>query len=118
MVATSPVAKPLREVGGLVAMSLDTLVQFGHPPFVWRQFVHQSWFVARVSLVRALLLNFVFNAFVIFILDVLLIEIGAEPPGRARPSRWLPKFDGDHRAGHRRIRRHRHVRRPWFAHHP
>lgn len=77
MVATSTVAKPLREVGGFVAMSLDTLVQFGHPPFAWREFVHQSWFVARVSLVPALLLNFVFNAFVIFILDVLLIEIGA-----------------------------------------
>ena len=81
MVATSTVAKPLREVGGFVAMSLDTLVQFGHPPFVWREFVHQSWFVARVSLVRALLLNFVFNAFVIFILDVLLIEIGADASG-------------------------------------
>ncbi|MGH3556336.1 MAG: MlaE family ABC transporter permease [Mycobacterium sp.] len=77
MVATHTVAKPLREVGGFVAMSLDTFVQFVHPPFAWREFIHQSWFAARVSLVPALLLNFVFNAFVIFMLDVLLIEIGA-----------------------------------------
>lgn len=77
MVATHTVAKPLREIGGFFAMSLDTLVQFVHPPFAWREFILQSWFTARVSLVPALLLNFVFNAFVIFVLDVLLIEIGA-----------------------------------------
>ncbi|QLL10217.1 ABC transporter permease [Mycobacterium vicinigordonae] len=58
-------------------MSLDTLVQFARPPFAWREFVYQSWFAARVSLVPAILLAIVFNAFVIFLLDVLIFEIGA-----------------------------------------
>jgi phospholipid/cholesterol/gamma-HCH transport system permease protein len=73
----TPFAKPLREIGGFTAMSLDTLVQLVRPPFAWREFVVQSWFTARVSILPALLLNFVFNAFVIFMLDVLLIELGA-----------------------------------------
>ncbi|MGB9308823.1 MAG: ABC transporter permease [Mycobacterium sp.] len=77
MVATNAFAKPLREVGGFFALSLDCVVQFVRPPFPWREFIVQSWFVARVSLIPALLLGGVFNAFVIFILDVLLFEIGA-----------------------------------------
>jgi phospholipid/cholesterol/gamma-HCH transport system permease protein len=77
VVATHTLAKPLREVGGFVAMSLDTFVQFARPPFAWREFIHQTWFTARVSLVPAVLLAVPFNAFVIFIVDVLLFEIGA-----------------------------------------
>ena len=77
MVATNTLAKPLKEIGSFFALSLDCFVQFARPPFAWREFIHQSWFVARVSLVPALLLGGVFNAFVIFILDVLLFEIGA-----------------------------------------
>jgi len=77
VVATYPLAKPLREIGGFIAMSLDTMVQLVRPPWAWAEFVHQSWFVARVSLVPAVLLQFVFNAFVVFLLDVLIFEIGA-----------------------------------------
>ncbi len=77
MVVHHPAAKPLREIGGFIAMSLDTLVQSFRWPWAWREFVHQSWFTARVSLVPAILLAVVFNAFVIFLLDVLIIEIGA-----------------------------------------
>lgn len=58
-------------------MSLDTLVQFAHPPYAWREFIHQSWFVARVSLVPSILLAGVFNAFVMFLLNVLILELGA-----------------------------------------
>lgn len=75
--ATHVLAKPLREVGAFTAMSLDTAVALVRTRFAWREFVLQSWFVARVSLVPALALSVVFNAFVIFILDVLIFEIGA-----------------------------------------
>lgn len=75
--ASHPLAKPVREIGGFVALSLDTLVEFGRPPYAWREFIYQSWFVARVSLVPAVLLGGVFNAFVMFLLNVLLLEIGA-----------------------------------------
>ncbi len=73
----NPIAKPLREFGAFTALSLDTLVQLFRPPWAWREFVHQSWFTARVSLVPALLLAVVFNAFVVFLLDVLIFELGA-----------------------------------------
>jgi phospholipid/cholesterol/gamma-HCH transport system permease protein len=70
-------ATPLREVGGFFAMSLDTAVQLVHPPFAWREFVLQCWFVARVSIVPGLLLTVPFSVIVTFILGILLGEIGA-----------------------------------------
>jgi phospholipid/cholesterol/gamma-HCH transport system permease protein len=70
-------ATPLRELGGFFAMSLDTAVQLVHPPFAWREFIHQCWFVARVSIVPGLLLTVPFSVIVTFIIDILLSEIGA-----------------------------------------
>lgn len=69
--------KPVREVGSFFALSFDILVEMVHPPFAWREFINQSWFVARVSIVPTICLSIPFNAFVIFILNILLIEIGA-----------------------------------------
>jgi phospholipid/cholesterol/gamma-HCH transport system permease protein len=70
-------AIPLREVGAFFAMSLDTLVALFTTPFAWREFIHQCWFVARVSIVPGLLLTVPFSVIVTFILDILLSEIGA-----------------------------------------
>jgi phospholipid/cholesterol/gamma-HCH transport system permease protein len=70
-------AKPLREVGGFFALSLDIIVQMFRPPYAWREFVYQSWFVARVSIVPTIFLAIPFNALAVFILNVLLVEIGA-----------------------------------------
>jgi phospholipid/cholesterol/gamma-HCH transport system permease protein len=47
------------------------------PPWAWREFVYQSWFVARVSIVPTIFLAIPFNALAVFILNVLLVEIGA-----------------------------------------
>jgi phospholipid/cholesterol/gamma-HCH transport system permease protein len=77
VVATAPFAKPLREVGGFFAMALDTFVQFVHPPFAWREFILQSWFAARVTVIPAIMLQCAFNVFILFILDILTFEIGA-----------------------------------------
>lgn len=78
MVATDTLGgKPLREVGSFFALSLDTLVQMVRPPFAWREFINQSWFVARVSILPAIFLSIPFNALAVFILNVLLVEIGA-----------------------------------------
>ena len=77
VVASAPLAKPLREVGGFFAMALDTFVQFVHPPFAWREFILQSWFAARVTVIPAILLQCAFNVFILFILDILAFEIGA-----------------------------------------
>ncbi|CQD18364.1 trnB1 protein [Mycobacterium europaeum] len=78
---TSPWAasagKPLREVGSFFALSLEILVQMVRPPFAWREFIHQAWFVARVSATPAVFLAIPLNALTVFIINVLLVEIGA-----------------------------------------
>ncbi|WP_083746123.1 MlaE family ABC transporter permease [Mycobacterium numidiamassiliense] len=70
-------SKPLREVGSFFALSLDIAVQMVRPPFAWREFIHQAWFVARVSAAPAVFLAIPFNALAVFIINVLLVEIGA-----------------------------------------
>jgi phospholipid/cholesterol/gamma-HCH transport system permease protein len=77
MVATGVFAKPVREVGGFFALSLDTLVQAVRPPFAWREFILQVWFIARVSVVPAMLLTIPFSVITAFNLNVLLGDIGA-----------------------------------------
>lgn len=49
--------KPLSIIGGLYAMTLDMFVAMFKPPFQWREFLLQTWFVARVSMVPALTLS-------------------------------------------------------------
>lgn len=73
----SALATPLREVGSFFAMALDTAVALVTTRFAYREFVHQCWFVARVSIVPGLLLTVPFSVIVTFILDILLSEIGA-----------------------------------------
>ena len=49
--------KPVRAIGGFFAMSLDTFVLMFKPPFAWREYLFQSWFVARVSMLPALMMT-------------------------------------------------------------
>lgn len=77
------VGKPVREVGNFFAVSLDILVQMVRSPFAWREFIDQSWFVARVAIVPAILLSIPFNAFAVFLLNALLVELGAADIGGA-----------------------------------
>lgn len=69
--------KPLRGIGGFFAMSLDTAVLMFKPPFAWREFLTQSWFVARVSLLPTLMLSIPFTVLMVFTFNILLIEFGA-----------------------------------------
>jgi len=71
------VSKPVRAVGGFVAMSLDTLVLMFKPPFAWREFLLQSWFVARVSILPTIMLAIPFTVLLIFTFNILLVEFGA-----------------------------------------
>jgi phospholipid/cholesterol/gamma-HCH transport system permease protein len=70
-------AKPVRALGGFYAMALDTLILIPRRPFAWREFLYQSWFVARVSLVPTLLLAIPFTVLLIFTFNILLLEFGA-----------------------------------------
>ncbi len=75
--AVSAVSKPAIAVGGFVAMCLDTFVLMFKPPFAWREFLLQSWFVARVSIVPTIMLSIPFTVLTVFVLNILLIEFGA-----------------------------------------
>ncbi|MDT5213678.1 MAG: phospholipid/cholesterol/gamma-HCH transport system permease protein [Mycobacterium sp.] len=77
MVSTQSVAKPVRGIGEFFAMSLDTFVQMFRPPWAWREFILQTWFVARVALLPTILLSIPFTVLTTFTINVLLVEIGA-----------------------------------------
>ncbi|MET4427291.1 MULTISPECIES: ABC transporter permease [unclassified Mycolicibacterium] len=70
-------AKPFRGFGGFVAMALETFARMFRWPFPWREYLLQTWFVARVSLVPALMLCLPFIVLTVFTFNVLLIEFGA-----------------------------------------
>ena len=77
MIATDDLLRPFRGVGAFFAMSVDTFVQMFKPPFAWREFLTQSWFVARVSLLPTLMLSIPFTVLLVFTFNILLIEFGA-----------------------------------------
>src|SRR6202012_5785798 len=47
------------------------------PPFAWREYLHQSWFLARVSILPTLMLTIPFTVLITFTLNILLIDFGA-----------------------------------------
>jgi phospholipid/cholesterol/gamma-HCH transport system permease protein len=71
------IAKPIRAVGGFFALALDTIVQMFKPPFAFREFLLQTWFIARVSILPTLMLSIPFTVLAVFILNILLVEFGA-----------------------------------------
>ena len=77
MVASDVVGKPVRAFGTFYAMALDTFVVMLKPPFAWREFVLQSWFVARVSIVPTLMLTIPYTVLLTFTFNILLTEFGA-----------------------------------------
>ena len=42
-------------------MAIDTLLLMFRPPFAWREFLLQAWFVARVSILPTLMLSIPFT---------------------------------------------------------
>jgi phospholipid/cholesterol/gamma-HCH transport system permease protein len=77
MIFPDVVARPFRGIGDFFAMTLDTFVLIPRRPFAWRDFLKQSWFVARVSLLPTLMLALPFTVLLVFTFNILLIELGA-----------------------------------------
>lgn len=77
MIATYGVSKPVRAVGDFFAMALDTLILTPRRPFAWREFLLQTWFIARVSILPTLMLSIPFTVLTVFTLNILLVEFGA-----------------------------------------
>lgn len=74
---SSASTKPVRALGDLFAMSLDAFVFLFKPPWAWREFLLQTWFIARVSLLPTIMLAIPFTVLATFTINVLLVEIGA-----------------------------------------
>src|SRR5690606_40534608 len=70
-------AVPLRAVGGFFELCSDVARASIRRPFQAREFIDQSWFIARVSIVPTLLVAIPFTVLVSFTLNILLREIGA-----------------------------------------
>jgi phospholipid/cholesterol/gamma-HCH transport system permease protein len=77
VLASNAIGKPVRAVGGFYGMALDTFVQMFKPPFAWREFIVQAWFVARVSIVPTLMLTVPYTVLLTFTFNILLTEFGA-----------------------------------------
>ncbi len=71
------VSGAMQAVGGLFAMSADAVKFLFRRPFQTREFLEQSWFVARVALVPTVLVAIPFTVLVSFTLNILLRELGA-----------------------------------------
>ena len=70
-------SKPVRAVGDFSVVCLETAVMLFRHPFAWREFLLQSWFVARVSIVPTIMLSVPFTVLAVFVLNILLVEFGA-----------------------------------------
>ncbi|MUM35025.1 ABC transporter permease, partial [Mycolicibacterium sp. CBMA 361] len=77
MSALSVAAKPFKPLGGFFAMTLDTFVAMVKRPFAWHEYVVQTWFVARVSVLPALMLTLPYSVLLVFTFNILLTEFGA-----------------------------------------
>ena len=76
IVNATMLSRPLRGVGEFYAMSIDTLVVLPRRPIAWEEFLRQSWFVARVSLLPTSLLAIPFSVLLVFTFNILLTEFG------------------------------------------
>ncbi|MBF6173071.1 MlaE family ABC transporter permease [Nocardia blacklockiae] len=70
-------AVPMQAVGGFFELTAAVARALVRPPFQRREFIDQSWFVARVSIAPTLLVAIPFTVLVSFTLNILLREIGA-----------------------------------------
>ena len=77
MALSTGLAKPLRGLGEFFRLSWETLTLIPRRPFAWREFLLQSWFVARVSLLPTLMLAIPFTVLAVFTFNILLAEFGA-----------------------------------------
>jgi phospholipid/cholesterol/gamma-HCH transport system permease protein len=64
-------------MGGFFAMSLDMFRVMFKAPWPWREFLQQSWFIARVSIGPAIFIGIPLTCLVTFQFNNVLREVGA-----------------------------------------
>src|ERR1700727_3941376 len=73
----SAVAKPMNALGQFFLLSFESLVTLVTKPWAWRELLEQIWFVARVSIFPTIMLSIPYTVLIVFVLNILLVEIGA-----------------------------------------
>ncbi len=72
------VARPMKPVGEMFALFLDTIRALPKRPFQWREFIDQAWFVASVTILPTMLVSIPFGAVIALQLGNLAAQIGAQ----------------------------------------
>jgi phospholipid/cholesterol/gamma-HCH transport system permease protein len=70
-------AKPMNALGQFFLLSIESLVAVARGPWAWRELLEQIWFVARVSIFPTIMLSIPYTVLIVFVLNILLVEIGA-----------------------------------------
>ncbi|WP_163749086.1 MlaE family ABC transporter permease [Mycolicibacterium helvum] len=76
-VVASTVTGPLRATGEFFTMTVEVLLTLFTTKPAWREYLVQTLFVAKVSLVPALMLTIPYSVLLVFTLNILLNEFGA-----------------------------------------
>lgn len=69
--------RPMDSVGGFSVLTAETFGALFRRPFAWRELLDQVWFVTRVSLFPTIMLSIPYTVLIVFVLNILLVEIGA-----------------------------------------
>ena len=66
------------EAGNLFAITLEAFRIMWKPPYPWREFIRQSWFIASVSMIPAVLVSIAFGATIALQVGNIARQLGAE----------------------------------------
>jgi phospholipid/cholesterol/gamma-HCH transport system permease protein len=70
-------ARAMAPIGGFFAMAIETFRVMFKRPLQWREFVQQTWFIARVSIGPAIFVGIPLTCLVTFQFNQVLREVGA-----------------------------------------
>ncbi|MDT7655313.1 MAG: phospholipid/cholesterol/gamma-HCH transport system permease protein [Pseudonocardiales bacterium] len=73
----TPLERAAQPIGGFLSTAADTIIATFKPPFQWREYIQQCWFVASVAIGPTILLGIPFVALVTFQFNQVLTELGA-----------------------------------------
>src|ERR1700678_4469615 len=74
---STTLGKPMNALGEFFLLSAESLVTIVRRKWAWREILEQIWFVARVSIFPTIMLSIPYTVLIVFVLNILLVEIGA-----------------------------------------
>jgi phospholipid/cholesterol/gamma-HCH transport system permease protein len=67
----------MNAMGGFFVLTAETFAAIWRRPFAWRELLEQIWFVQRVAIFPTIMLSIPYTVLIVFVLNILLVEIGA-----------------------------------------